>query len=684
MSKMNIPGRSCDKIMRKKKSIFYICFRKFKFIINMKKSIILLLSIVSAILMTAPAGAQITGVELARKSQDPNQLLTHENDKVVREIEADADIIVCGGGLAGVCAAVSAARHGSQVILIQDRPMLGGNASSEMRMGIVGVKEDQCQEAGILEEMQCRNFYYNPLQRYTLWDDVIYSTVVEEPNIRLFLNTSVEDVVMDGEKIAAVKCWNSNNYTKYTISGRLFLDCTGDGILRLSGAEYRRGTEARSTYGESYLSNEKDNFNTMGNSILLQLRKTDEHHPFTAPDWAYHFTDDDFNYDTPKSTIPGIKLNYKIIWRAHDNNFWWMECSGVKFDTIHDANEIQYEMKRIAYGVWEYMKNHPDGRAKNYDLDWIGAIPAKRESTRYVAPYTLTQDDVVSGGHFEDVVAYGGWTLDDHNPNGFMNKGLASTEYIVNQGYGIPYDCLYSVNVPNLMFAGRDISTSHMAFSGIRVMATCALIGQAVGTAADMIIDKGTTPAGLRKDYIAELQDVLEDDDCMLPYRWRKVAPLTLSAKTAAENEPMRNGIDREWNGEDNGVYAAPGEVNLTYTWEKPVTVSNVRFIFDSDLKVRGKRMRKLEATTERVPMPSEMVKEFKVQVRVPATTRKDRKLNAADPAAGEWKTVAEVKDNFRRLVKLSFDSVQTDAVRIVVDETWGAEKAHIFAFDVK
>ena len=618
---MNIPGRSCDKIMRKKKSIFYICFRKFKFIINMKKSIILLLSIVSAILMTAPAGAQITGVELARKSQDPNQLLTHENDKVVREIEADADIIVCGGGLAGVCAAVSAARHGSQVILIQDRPMLGGNASSEMRMGIVGVKEDQCQEAGILEEMQCRNFYYNPLQRYTLWDDVIYSTVVEEPNIRLFLNTSVEDVVMDGEKIAAVKCWNSNNYTKYTISGRLFLDCTGDGILRLSGAEYRRGTEARSTYGESYLSNEKDNFNTMGNSILLQLRKTDEHHPFTAPDWAYHFTDDDFNYDTPKSTIPGIKLNYKIIWRAHDNNFWWMECSGVKFDTIHDANEIQYEMKRIAYGVWEYMKNHPDGRAKNYDLDWIGAIPAKRESTRYVAPYTLTQDDVVSGGHFEDVVAYGGWTLDDHNPNGFMNKGLASTEYIVNQGYGIPYDCLYSVNVPNLMFAGRDISTSHMAFSGIRVMATCALIGQAVGTAADMIIDKGTTPAGLRKDYIAELQDVLEDDDCMLPYRWRKVAPLTLSAKTAAENEPMRNGIDREWNGEDNGVYAAPGEVNLTYTWEKPVTVSNVRFIFDSDLKVRGKRMRKLEATTERVPMPSEMVKEFKVQVRVPATT---------------------------------------------------------------
>ena len=241
----------------------------------MKRTIASVFIAVMVLLLSLPIKAQITGVELARKSQCPDKLLTHENDQVVREVEAEADIIVCGGGLAGVCAAVSAARHGSKVILVQDRPVLGGNASSEMRMGIVGVKENQCQEAGILEEMQCRNIYYNPLQRYTIWDDVIYSTVVEEPNIRLFLNTSVEDVVMDGERISAVKCWNSNNYTRYTFAGNLFLDCSGDGILRLSGAEFRRGTEAKSTYNESYLSNEKENFNTMGNSILLQLRKTE-------------------------------------------------------------------------------------------------------------------------------------------------------------------------------------------------------------------------------------------------------------------------------------------------------------------------------------------------------------------------------------------------------------------------
>ena len=150
----------------------------------MKKSIILLLSIVSAILMTAPAGAQITGVELARKSQDPNQLLTHENDKVVREIEADADIIVCGGGLAGVCAAVSAARHGSQVILIQDRPMLGGNASSEMRMGIVGVKEESSGNRILCVIIRIPTLYSCYL--FAIHNDILNGSVEEKSDVGFF------------------------------------------------------------------------------------------------------------------------------------------------------------------------------------------------------------------------------------------------------------------------------------------------------------------------------------------------------------------------------------------------------------------------------------------------------------------------------------------------------------------
>ena len=593
------------------------------------------------------------------------QMRTEANTpQVKKQVELSADVVVCGGGLAGVCAAVSAARHGSKVILVQDRPVLGGNASSEMRMGIVGAKTDDTQETGILEEMQLRNFYYNPLQRYTMWDDAIYSTVISEPNIKLLLNTSVNDVVMNGERIAAIKAWNINAYTDYTIGGTIFIDCTGDGILRLSGAKYRHGRENPAEFGENYLQQGND-AKTMGNSILLQLRKTDVDVPFKAPEWAYHFTDDDFNYDTPKSTIPGLKFNYKRIYHPHDNNFWWCEFGG-NFDTIADANDIQFELKRIVYGIWEYMKNHPDGRGKGYELDWIGALPGKRENTRFVGPHILTQNDILSGGHFPDVVAYGGWTLDDHHPDAFHRKGVMSNEYTVPQGFGIPFGCLYSVNVPNLMFAGRDISATHMGLSATRVMATCALLGQAAGTGAAKAIEKGVEPAEAHKSYISEIQAWLEDDDVMLPYRWRTVSELTAKAKVAEEVEPIRNGIDRKWKGEDNGVWVAPNENTITYTWKKPVTISGARMIFDSDLKVRSKRMRKLEATTERVEIPKMMTKSYKIEALV----------------GKEWKTIYSESDNYLRLRKVSFEPVETKQLRLVVTETWGAEKAHIFAFD--
>lgn len=511
-----------------------------------------------------------------------------------------------------------------------------------------------------------RNFRFNPLLRYTLWDDAIYSTVVMEPNIKLLLNTSVEDVVMDGDRIAAVKAWNINAYTRYLIKGTIFADCTGDGILRLSGAKYRHGRELPSEFDETFL-DEGGDAKTMGNSILLQLRKTDEDHPFTAPEWAYHFTDDDFNYDKPKSTIPGVKFNYKKPY-PKDNNFWWIEFGG-NLNTIFDANDIQYELKRIAYGVWEYMKNNPDGRCKNYDLDWIGSLPGKRESTRYIGPHILTQNDVMSGGHFPDVIAYGGWTLDNHHPDAFHRKGIFSVEHTTPERFGIPFDCLYSVNVPNLMFAGRDISATHMGLSSTRVMSTCALLGQAAGTGAALAIKYGTTPAGVRKDHIAELQDMLEDDDSMLPYRWRKPSELTMSATTADSNLPLRNGIDRKWDGEDNGVWVAPGDESIVYSWKKPVELTGVRIIFDSDFKYRSKRMRKLEATTERVEMPKMMAKGFKVEAKV----------------KNEWITLYEDTDNYLRLRHIKFDEpVKAKELRLVVTSTWGAEQAHIFAFDAK
>ena len=591
---------------------------------------------------------------------------TEANSPVVKEVALETGFVVCGGGLAGVCAAVSAARHGAKVVLVQDRPVLGGNASSEMRMGICGAHGDQNYEAGLLEEMQLENFYRNPLQRYTLWDDVIYSTVFREKNITLLLNTSVNDVEMDGGRIVAVKAWNSNAYTRYVIRGRLFADCTGDGILRLSGAKFRRGRELPGEFGEDYLVNGGDH-RTMGNSILLQLRKTEVDHPFVAPEWAYHFTDKDFAYAKEKATDPKVvRYNYKRLY-PKNNNFWWIEFGG-NLDTIGDANAIRHELKKIAYGVWEYMKNHPDGRCRGYDLDWIGSLPGKRESTRFVGPHILTQGDVVSGGHFEDVVAYGGWALDDHDPDAFHKNGKVSTEYRAPSPFGIPFDCLYSVNVPNLMFAGRDISATHMGLSATRVMATCAMLGQAVGTAAAIALRERVTSAEVRKSHLAELQATLEDDDQMLPYRWRKVSALTAAARVAPEGEVLRNGVDRIWNKADNGVWVAPGEVAAEYSWPHAERLSGVRIVFDSDFRERNKRMRKLEATTERVAMPKMLAKGFRVEARV----------------GGAWRTVFADDCNWRRLRQVAFAPVEADALRLVVTATWGGGKAHVFALDAK
>ena len=595
---------------------------------------------------------------------------TEANSPVTLDKTAEAQFVVVGGGLSGICAALSAARHGVRTILVQDRPMLGGNCSSEVRMGIMGALGDQNKEAGILEELQLKNFYYNPLMRYTLWDDVFYSAVRGETNITLLLNTSVNGVKMDSGRIAAVTAWNQNAYTRWTIRGKLFADCSGDGILRLSGAKFRHGRELPSEFGETYLQ-EGGDAKTMGNSILLQLRETNEHHPFVPPSWAYTFTDADFAKPDKERDGALVALGAKPLFvrpYPHANNFWWIEYGG-NLDTVGDANEIQFELKKVAYGVWAYMKNHPDGRAKGYELDWIGSLPGKRESARFVGPHILTQHDVVSGGHFEDVVAYGGWTLDDHHPDAiFRRNGPVSVQYAAPSPFGIPFDCLYSVNVPNLMFAGRNISCTHMGLSSTRVMATCATLGQAIGTAASLVLRYGTTPAGVRKAHIAELQALLEDDDCMLPYRWRTPSALTRAARTSPENENLRNGIDRTWDKKDNGVWTAANGEEIVYSWDAPQTLSGARIIFDSHMTSRGKRMRKLEATTERAQMPKMLAKGFRVDVR----------------QGGVWKTVFKDDLNILRFRKVTFPAAQADALRLVVTEAWGGagEKAHVFALD--
>ena len=579
---------------------------------------------------------------------------TEKNSPTMIHRNLTAELAVVGGGLAGVCAAIAAARHGVKTVLIQDRPVLGGNASSEIRMGIVGAHGDENKETGILEELQLENIRRNPLMRYTRWDDILYSAVIREPNLKLLLNTSVRKTETNGKRIVAVEAWNGNEYCEYRISADFFADCSGDGILRLSGAEFRIGRELPGEFDEDYLK-EGGDARTMGNSILLQLRKTEEDRPFLAPEWAYHFTDADFA--DGEGSAPGHH-SYKHPW-PEDNNFWWIEFGG-NLDTIGDANAIQFELKRIAYGVWEYMKNHPDGRCRNYELDWIGSLPGKRESCRFVGDHILTQHDIMAGGRFDDVVCYGGWTLDDHHPDAFFHRGYVSTHHTPPSPFGIPFRCLYSRNIENLLFAGRNISCTHMGMSATRVMGTCALMGQVIGTAAGILKRCGITPRLLYQQHIGELQELLLEDDVMLPGHRRKIPALTLEA--VASHEILRAGIDR-------GKEAAQLAVGqpCEYRWKTPRIISSLRIVFDTDLAERNKRMLKLEAESVWKEMPQMMPEKFRVEAEID----------------GNWQTLLLEEENLLRLYRKTFPPCRATAVRLIVEQTYGGRDARIFSFEV-
>ncbi|MBM3211985.1 FAD-dependent oxidoreductase, partial [Candidatus Poribacteria bacterium] len=489
----------------------------------------------------------------------------------MRQRNHKVDFCVIGGGLAGMCAAISAARHGAKVLLLQDRPVLGGNASSEIRMWVGGAHGKNNRETGILEEIMLENLYRNPHRNYSIWDSILYEKVKFEDNITMLLNCSANDLEMDKNQIRKVKGWQLTSETWHNVEASLFADCSGDSILApLSCAEFRIGRESASEFNEDIEPPEADK-KTMGMSCLIQARETDKPQPFIPPTWANKYlTDDDLPY------------------RGHDirnSNFWWIELGGEQ-DSIHDTEDIRDELLKVAFGIWDHIKNHGAHKADNWVLEWVGFLPGKRESRRYLGDHIITQNDVRAGGRFEDIVAYGGWSMDDHHPGGIRWKGQPTIFHPAPSPYGIPYRSLYSKNISNLLFAGRNISATHAALSSTRVMATCAVIGQAVGTAASMAIQHGLTPRGVYKERIYELQQTLMDDDCYLPWKTRGISELTKSARlTAAEGnpEPIRNGIDRPV-GENSNCWTGKLSSWICYSFNEPQEIKEFRFVFDSDL----------------------------------------------------------------------------------------------------
>jgi len=576
------------------------------------------------------------------------------------------DFCVIGGGLAGMLAAISAARHGVKVLLMTDRPVLGGNCSSEIRMWPLGCKGKDNRETGILEEIFIENMYRNPTRNFSIWDSVLFEKVKAEPNITLLLNCSCNSAKMDGNKILSIRGWQLTTYTWHNVEADYFADCSGDSILApLTGAEYRVGRESSSEFNEDIAPKTADR-RTMGMSCLIQAVERDYKVEYTPPSWAYVYPDED-----------------SLPYRDHDlkdllTNFWWMEVGG-EDDSIHDTEELRDELLKIAFGVWDHIKNRGDHGADNWELDWVGFLPGKRESRRYVGDYILNQNDVRSEGRFDDLVAYGGWPMDDHHPAGIRYKGEPTIFHPAPAPFGIPYRCLYSKNIDNLLFAGRNISVTHTALSSTRVMATCAVIGQAVGTAVSIAVRDKATPRQVYENSIRELQNTLMDDDCYLPFHTRKCSVLAKKADlwaSCGDPAPVLNGCDRVIGNSLNAWQATIGS-SIGFDFDAPVPVKQVRLVFDSDLQrvtCGGNPTLRFYPTicnrSLNMPpfnFPKTMVKDFLIEYK---------------GMDGQWKTLKEVTGNYQRLLKINTD-VMALGVKMTVKGTWGNDKVLVFSFDV-
>lgn len=588
----------------------------------------------------------------------PTHLQTHR---------IDTDFVVIGGGMSGVCAAVAAARNGARVVLVQDRSVLGGNASSEVKMHIVGAdchgERPGARESGFIEELRLEDSARNPHRSFGQWDVLLYEKVKDEPNITLLLDTTCLSCTKDAATNAITSVTALRNLTDdlFEIHAPLFADCSGDSKLAIeAGADYHVGREAKSDYGESLAQDVADN-HTLGSSILITGKKYDTPQPFIAPKWARKFTAEELKYRPTNSFEYG---------------YWWFEWGG-HLDTIKDNEAIRHELLRIVMGVWDYVKNSGDRpNSANWALDWIGAIPAKRESRRLLGTHVLRQQDVEEGRLFADAVAYGGWWIDTHPPQGVdAPEELPATQHHINGIYTIPWRCLHSRNVPNLVFAGRNISATHIAFASTRVMATCALMGQAIGTAAAQVTARKVPISQL--DIPALQQQLLKDDAFLPGIPNADPADLARNACVSAsshiedcEPEKILDGISRDLIGE-LGTWAdqkphrwesaaqLPAWVELDFGTEQ--TLSEIHLTFDSGF------------ARELMLSPSDYCSRNIIRGAQPETAKHYR-LYAGDTL------VAEVTDNYlRKRVHTLSAPLKAQTLKLEVLETNGAPAARVF-----
>lgn len=606
---------------------------------------------------------------------------------------AEYDVVVIGGGMSGICAALAAARHGARTALVHDRHVLGGNASSEIRMHICGASENlakpDLEESGILHEIMLDNKSRNDYYNFSIWDMVLFSTVKRQKNLTVYLSTAMESCEMgEGSTIRSIDAYQLTTETHWKISGKVFIDCTGNATLGYyAEAEFRTGSEGRDEFGEPDALGQP-NKERMGNTLLFKA--VDRGHPvaFKKPDFARTFTEEELKYRT-HSAVHGAQIKGEVD-KAYvrmtsfstssvDYGYWWIELPGETDDIIDEYEQIRDELVSCIYGIWDHLKNGGDHGAENYDLEWVGMLPGSREGRRLIGDYILNENDILSNRQFEDAVAYGGWPMDIHTAKGLYDFDELPSRVISFDGaYTIPYRSYYSKNISNLMMAGRDISASKMAMGSTRVMGTCAVGGQAVGTAAALCIKYDCDPRGAQ-EHMRELQQMLLKDDAYIPGIWnedpkdlaRRAKVTATSAREGCPPENVINGISRDEDGHRNlwisGKGRTEGEM-LTLHLADRQPVSEVHLTFDSNfhypIKITLSRKRQAQ---QRIGVPPELIRDYTVT------------LWQGDKKAAK-QTVTE---NVQRKNIVTFPTTECDRVTVMVHKTNGSNEAHIYEIRV-
>ncbi|MDR1438810.1 MAG: FAD-dependent oxidoreductase [Clostridiales bacterium] len=453
------------------------------------------------------------------------------------------DVIVAGGGPGGFPAALASARLGRRTLLIQSRPVLGGNASSESGVSFDGAsaRQTHAREGGIAEEIRRLRDRYG-----CSWTKAMEMLADGQPNLEILFDTLVNGAETEGGAIRSVTAIHARTLLQTRFSARVFIDCTGDGWLGyFAGARYRLGREAGWQHGESLAPPAPDGATMSGclegrGTGAFEAFDTGAPIEFEAPEWCYRFP-------------PGREWNRFV---AGLGSQWWLEHPG-DIDDLFDAEKARDELARIALSYFSWLKHDWDEkeRAANYDIRIMPIYAAKRENRRLAGDYVLCERDCAEGRAFHDAVSHFGWTIDVHHPKGVFSgsEGPFHANMHIPMGQ-LPYRCLYSKNIENLLFAGRDISVTHIALGPVRVQSTIAAAGQAAGTAAALCAELGATPRQIYERHMQELQQLLLREDQFIP-GVANADPLDLarSARASASSvhapEPWQDsqGAPGEW-----------------------------------------------------------------------------------------------------------------------------------------